>query len=318
MCTYDLHVFNIPFRHRNVFRYLFCSMLKCGNIINYPSSHSFSGPGMSFIEIGYKTNAATPATAITTATNHHRHRQLPQPPLQQQGRASRPSQQHRRLVYAGWISIARVVSVVREIFFDPEQQVLRSLPAIELEQLRSATPLAANKPTVVAPGSTFTVIASGASVADVVLNVDVFGNDNASPAAAAASAFGIGVLGGSHKDKAGRTGLVFNVQSNSTARTVLISGVCSKPAKGKVTPVHCVACPGVPMTLPAGEGRLSVRILIDRSVVELFAGNGRTVCSGSLARPPEDQVASVYIANNPGSPPLAVGNTTVFGMGCSF
>ena len=291
---------------------------------------------MSFIEIGYKTNAATTATATTTAANHHH--LLPQPPLQQQGRAPRPSQQHRRLVYAGWISIARVVSVVREIFFDPEQQVLRSLPAIELERLRSATPLATNKPTVVAPGLTFTVIASGASVADVVLNIDVFGNDNASvgntapihdhvsspsapPASSSASAsaaFGIGVLGGSHKDKAGRTGLVFNVQSNSTARTVLISGVCSKPAKGKVTPVHCVACPGVPMTLPAEEGSLSVRILIDRSVVELFAGNGRTVCSGSLARPPEDQVTSVYIANSPGSPPLAVGNTTVFGMGCSF
>lgn len=290
---------------------------------------------MSFIEIGYKTNAGATATTATATGHHHL---LPQPPLQQQGRAPPPPHQHRRLVYAGWISIGRVVSVVREIFFDPEQQVLRSLPVTELERLRSATPLEANKPTVVAPGSTFTVIASGASVADAVLNIAVFGNNHTSArntalihghlpsssappvpmAASASAAFGIGVLGGSHKDKAGRTGLVFNVQSNSTARTVLISGVCSKPAKGKVTPVHCVACPGVPMTLPAGEDSLSVRILIDRSVVELFAGNGRTVCSGSLARPPEDQFASVYVANNPGSPPLAVGNTTVFGMGCSF
>ena len=126
------------------------------------------GSGMSFIEIGYKSNAAADGAAYSRGASAAQ----PQPP------APLPPQPPRRLVYVGWVSIGRVVSVVREIFFDPVQQRLRSLPVQDLERLRSATPLAASKHTAVAPGETYTVVASGASVADVELVIDVFGNSS--------------------------------------------------------------------------------------------------------------------------------------------
>jgi len=228
------------------------------------------GAGMSFIEIGYLGA------------------QTSDPP---------------RLQYVGWMSIARSISVVRELFFDSEEGILRSMPVDSVQSLRSLQPIVSKQTISIAAGATYQVVSSGAEVADVELDFE--STDTAS--------FSIGVLGGSSKDSSGRMGLVFNVQIEKGS--VLVSGECAKPARGKVTPPHCIACPGVPFRLPEGEDSLRFRILVDITVVEFFAGDGRSVCSSSLARAPSN--SAVYVQNG-GKAPLPLTNATAWDMGCGF
>lgn len=211
------------------------------------------------------------------------------------------------------MSAARAVSVVRELYFDPVQQTLLSLPTAELHLLRKASPLVSHGTTTVQPGTTFSVVGAGASVADVEIEV-ALGHPNET------TSFSVGVLGGLHRDAAGRMGLAFGVTVSQVkqTRSVLVSGTCSKPAKGKVTPMHCITCPGTPFTVPAGETTLRLRVLVDRTVVEFFAGDGRAVCSSALARPTAERNTGVYIQTAPTAPPLTVSNATVWQMGCSF
>ena len=96
------------------------------------------------------------------------------------------------------------------------------------------------------------------------------------------SSLEVWVLGGSKRDHAGRTGLVYEVQITTTATTstggsgsgggsaaverrVSVSGACSKPAKGKTTPVHCVACPATSFLLAPEQDTMSLRVLVDRT-----------------------------------------------------
>ena len=128
------------------------------------------------------------------------------------------------------------------------------------------------------------------------------------------SKLGLQVLGGAHRDSAGRTGLTFAVSVSGIDQSVSVTGECSKPAHGKNTPAHCISCPGTAFRLAPDEVRIDFRILIDRTVVELFAGRGRTVCTGSLARMPSEPNTGLYIENGAGMPPLTIGNATVWGM----
>ena len=101
-------------------------------------------------------------------------------------------------------------------------------------------------------------------------------------------------------------------------RRVSVSGACSKPAKGKTTPVHCVACPATSFLLAPEQDTLSLRVLVDRTTVEFFAGGGRVACSGSVARVPEEENTGVSLLNKGTSATVGVSNATVWGMRCAF
>ena len=236
-----------------------------------------------------------------------------------------------RLMVAGWMSIARTISVVRELRYDPTQRQLLNYPIAGLAALRSVTPMSVHTNVTMHPGATVELISAGASAADV--EVELSGLVAASSSTNAS--FSVGVLGGSKRDHAGRTGLVFEVQvvsgvgSGATAsgqRRVTVSGACSKPARGKTTPMHCVACPATNYMLPAGQDTLSLRALVDRTAIELFVGDGHIACSGSVARVPEEGNTGVYItAHNTTTASarartraLVVSKATVWSMGCAF
>jgi sucrose-6-phosphate hydrolase SacC (GH32 family) len=268
---------------------------------NSSSSSSISqldGGGFLFAQIGAIADAAAAAGASSSSAD--------------------------RLMIAGWMSIARVISVVRELSYDSVSRQLLSYPIAELASLRTAAPLAAHANVTVAPGATLELISGGASSADVEIELSGLLENSSSNATV-----GIGVLGGTKRDHAGRIGLVFEVQLTSSGsggaaaeRRVSVSGVCSKPAKGKTTPVHCVACPATSFLLPLGQDTLSLRVLVDRTAVEFFAGDGRIACSGSVARVPEEASTGVSIVNtmDAGSPAraVAVSKATVWGMSCAF
>ena len=229
-----------------------------------------------------------------------------------------------RLRYVGWMAPARAISVVHELWWDPMAGRFASGPAPELTGLRSAAPLSSHHGVAVPGGSTFAVLGAGGDTADVELQVRgvVATASVGGVGENTAGSFSIGVLGGAHRDSAGRTGLVFTVSvsvSGANRSAVTVAGDCSKPAHGKLTPVHCVTCPDTPFTLTPGEaGRLDVRILIDRTAVELFVGGGRAVCTGSLARVPSEANTGVYVENAAGMAPLTIANATVWGMGCGL
>lgn len=213
----------------------------CG-VNNKVKISQLDGPGFLFAQIGTIADADIDVRATTRASS--------------------------RLMIAGWISIARAISVVRELSYDPVSQQLLSYPIAGLAALRSKSPLAAHTNLSLAPGATVELISSGASAADVEVELSgLLAQHNANVS------LEFGVLGGSKRDHAGRTGLVFEVRLTSTGTTaerrVTVSGVCSKPAKGKTTPVHCVACPDTGFLLAPRQHTLSLRVLVVRPAIPL-------------------------------------------------
>eukprot|EP01051_Picozoa_sp_SAG22_P017621 SAG22_NODE_2764_length_2229_cov_3.613146_2_plen_220_part_00 len=165
--------------------------------------------------------------------------------------------------------------------WDPAQRQLLSNPAAGLTALRSQSPLATRANAKVAAGQKLVLVGSGASAADVEIELSglaMLGFGASAAAVAENASFSIGVLGGSKKDHQGRTGLVFEVQivtggggGPDGGRRVVVTGTCSAPARGKTTPRHCVACPaGASFALPAAQDSLSFRVLVNRTAVEFL------------------------------------------------
>ena len=202
---------------------------------------------------------------------------------------------------------------LREVSYDPKLATLISNPVRELVQLRNGT-LASEQNVRVAPGTPHVVPGTGApadaSTADVVLRI-------ALPAATStAAAVGVSVLA--------------NVSAGAPFGGILTIVSFSAPdANGTMTALASIRtlnpCGSgseglVQASFPIlnGEAALDLRILVDRSVVEVFVQGGRAVFSKTFA-PSVIYVSDIHVAVHAfGDAPLTLETIDVHSMGCGW
>ena len=210
----------------------------------------------------------------------------------------------------------QALSAVRIISYDAAVNRLVANPPSELARLRNAT-LAAPENVTVATGSVHPVaMGPAATAADVELSI-------ALPAAGAVSV-GLRVLASGADPKSGVTLVVTvgppvapagtDTMPMRSANVSLFTGEGGAYAVGEPggESSHTAAAGAASFDVPAGETSVRVRALIDRSIVEFFAGNGRAVFTArTYPRPGSDRIT---VSSSTG----ASVSVAVYEMGCGW
>ena len=190
-----------------------------------------------------------------------------------------------RFVQQGWIADLAALTVVRELRYDPVQQSLVSLPVAELASLREAL-LTNFSGKTLAAGQPVLTVANGsvATVADIEIDIEM-------PKGAAAFKVDIGALG-AHIQLA---------CSPASASHPVAGCTLFAPGRGRGKTTR------QSYNLGPGETATSLRVLVDKVVLEVFAGGGRstaTVATDKRGVDPSTAVISVG---------LSVGQATLAG-----
>jgi sucrose-6-phosphate hydrolase SacC (GH32 family) len=199
-----------------------------------------------------------------------------------------------RFVQQGWIADLAALTVVRELRFDPVQQSLVSLPVAELASLRGAL-LTNFSGKTLAAGQPVLTVANGsvATVADIEIDIEM-------PKGAAAFKVDIGALG-AHIQLACSPASV----SHPVAGCTLFA---PGRGRGKTTRQS--------YNLGPGETATSLRVLVDKVVLEVFAGGGRSTATVATNKGGVDPSTAVISVG------LSVGQATLAGrvwsMGCGW
>ena len=201
-----------------------------------------------------------------------------------------------RFVQQGWIADLAALTVVRELRFDPSvQQSLVSLPVAELTSLRGALPLANFSGRTLAAGQPALAMVNGsaATVADVEIDIKM-------PKGAVPFRLDVGALG-AHIQLA---------CSPASASQPVAGLTLFAPGRerGKTTRQS--------YTLSPGETTTSLRVLVDKVALEVFAGGGRsiaTVATDKRGVDPSTAVISVGVSTG-----QADMDVRIWGMGCGW
>ena len=209
---------------------------------------------------------------------------------------------------------------LREVAYDPKLGSLVSQPVRELVALRNGT-LASERGVRVAPGTPHVVAGTGAphadaSAADVVLSIALptMGGDDA-------AAVGVSVLANVSDDGGGALAPFGGVltlvnfsapDANGTIHalaSVRTLNPCGSGSEG-------VAQASFPIL--KGETALELRVLVDRSVVEVFVMGGRAVFSKTFA-PSVLYVPDTHVALQAwGDVDALAASVDVYSMGCGW
>ena len=157
---------------------------------------------------------------------------------------------------------------LREVAYDPDLKTLVSNPVKELVQLRNGS-LASEKAVKLSPGTPHLVAGTGApadaSTSDVVVNVTVPSSAGSVGVHVLANASGGSPFGGIltyvNFTKAGADG------SMQASASILTLDPCGGPSTDHPTTVS--------FPILKGETVVDIRLLVDRSVVEVFVMGGR-------------------------------------------
>lgn len=199
-----------------------------------------------------------------------------------------------RFVQQGWIADLAALTVVRELRFDPVQQSLVSLPVAELASLRGVSlanftgrTLAAGQPAIAV------VNGSAATVADLEIDIEM-------PHGAAPFRMDVGALG-AH--------IALACSPASATRPV---GGCTlfAPGRGRSKTTR------QSYNLGPGETATSLRVLVDKVALEVFAGGGRSVATVATAKggiDPSSAVISVGVSSG-----QAAMDLRIWSMGCGW
>ncbi|XP_051217063.1 beta-fructofuranosidase, insoluble isoenzyme 1 [Lolium perenne] len=186
----------------------------------------------------------------------------------------------------GW---AGIQAIPRKIWLDPSGKQLVQWPVEELEKLRGKPVNVGDK--VVKPGQHFEVTGLQSYQSDVEVSFEVSSLDKAEPFDPAYSndaqklcgikgadvkggvgPFGLWVL--SSADLAEKTAVFFRVFKDGYGKPIVL--MCSDPTKSSLTPdLYKPTFAGFVDT-DISSGKISLRSLIDRSVVESFGAGGKT------------------------------------------
>lgn len=203
---------------------------------------------------------------------------------------------------------------LREVAYDPALKTLVSNPVRELVNLRNGT-LGSEKDVSVAPGKAHVVAGTGspadASTSDVVVNVTI-------PAGAGAAGTAVGVS------------VLANVTDGSPFGGVLtvVNFTAPDPATGTMNAVASIRtlnpCGSSSAGLVSaifpilkGETVLDIRIMVDRSIVEVFVMGGRAVFTKSY-NPAVFYIPDTNVAVQAWGAAALTASVDVFSMGCGW
>jgi len=224
----------------------------------------------------------------------------------------------------GW---AGIQAIPRKIWLDPSGKQLLQWPVEELEELRGKPVSVAGK--VVKPGEHFEVTGLATYQADVEVSFEVSSLDRAEPfdAAYANDAQKLcGVKGADAKGGVGPFGLWVLASADLQEKTAVFFRVfkdgygkpkvlmCTDPTKSSLSPdLYKPTFAGFVDT-DISSGKITLRSLIDRSVVESFGAGGRT-CILSRVYPSiaVGKDAHLYVFNN-GEADIKVSHLTAWEM----
>ncbi|KQJ99740.1 hypothetical protein BRADI_3g44990v3 [Brachypodium distachyon] len=224
----------------------------------------------------------------------------------------------------GW---AGIQAIPRKIWLDPSGKQLVQWPVEEVEKLRAKPVSVANK--VVKPGQNFEVTGLQSYQSDVEVSFEVSSLEKAEPFDPAFSndaqklcgmkgadvkggvgPFGLWVLASANL--AEKTAVFFRVFKDGYGKPVVL--MCSDPTKSSLTSdLYKPTFAGFVET-DISSGKISLRSLIDRSVVESFGAGGKT-CILSRVYPSMaiGQNAHLYVFNN-GETDIKVSHLTAWEM----
>eukprot|EP01047_Picozoa_sp_COSAG01_P082323 COSAG01_NODE_16761_length_1207_cov_1.070397_1_plen_236_part_00 len=177
------------------------------------------------------------------------------------------------------------LTVPRSITYDPSQQKLLAEPIAELKQLRSAQPIARHTGLAVQPGAAVQLVGNS-SVNDTTTSFDLE-MDFILPSAS--------VLSASGKNPGEWMTLALLAENATADAAVLLKFNLSASGAGDTVANMSAEVPHQPkrsalnttlsFVLPAHRKEMHVRVIVDRAIVEVFAGDGRGVVSLPVLRP---------------------------------
>jgi hypothetical protein len=242
--------------------------------------------------------------------------------------ATRPPTADNRLLWVAWVSAGggppnvNALSLVRTIQWDPIARCLVSFPVPEYTSLRNGTFIEGQSLGVLAPGSVKTLpIPTGAGGAlDVMVQFDLSQlgkGETATRFGVATKAPPAGVEGAAQD-----VWFTVGAADVSGVRNVTVAGIMNgqplskNPNLAKPNPCYRNVCPSNVTTLHPGEP-LSVRIVVDRPIVEVY------VLGGRIAWVHSDfffnaSTSAVHVYNHGNSGTIVASNVSAFSMSCGW
>ena len=203
----------------------------------------------------------------------------------------------RRMVQSGWVMSLAALTIVRELRYDPDLKKLVALPVAEVASLRGPA-LAQLKQKTLAQGERAVLVAPGANSSAVTADVEL---TIAMPPTPFRLSFGaLGPPGG---------GISAQLACSPTAASK--PGACTLFApSGRPGQKTRQAFP-----LKPGENSTELRVLVDKVVVEIFAGGGRAVRTVAAKGGVDATQAAVWVQAEAGNVTVSGG---AWGMGCGW
>jgi len=197
---------------------------------------------------------------------------------------------------------------LREVAYDANLNTLISNPVRELAQLRNGT-LAAEDPVTLTPGAPHVVAGTGApvdaSTADVLADINIPSGDAAAVALSVLANVTAGVPVGGVQTMINFSAADANGTIHATASIRTLN-----PCGGETGVAEA------PFPILKGENVVDLRVLVDRSVVEVFIMGGRVVFSKTFLPNPLYVPDTNVVLEAWGT--TANASVAVFSMGCGW
>lgn len=211
-----------------------------------------------------------------------------------------------RVFHLGWFNVgAGALTVPRSLAYDVTLGKILATPVAETATLRAA---------VLGQHSNVTLV--GAEL----LNITDRGQSTSFDLDAQIALSGRRLAWGAALLAASREGAEVQLRVNVSAPAA--DGTCNVSMRVEVPQSTSAWNTSTSFLLPAGSASLSLRVLADRTMVEIFVGDGRGVVSVPVLAPgaqPARAGALLYSADeSAGAAPITVLGATVWAMGCGW
>lgn len=222
-----------------------------------------------------------------------------------------------RTLHVGWFNgpgTSNCLTVPRSITYDPSQRKLLAQPIAELALLRSAQPIARANNLALRPHGVAQLLGRGS--AHNSTSVDMEFDFELPSATAALSSIEQGgqwmtmALLANNATSEAAVYLHFNLSLSGAGSTVLVNMSAEIPHQPPRSNLNTT----ISFLLPQHAKQMHLRVIIDRSIVEIFAGHGRGVVSLPILKPATS--SDVFVRAN--SLGLTVYAIEAWEMGCGW
>jgi sucrose-6-phosphate hydrolase SacC (GH32 family) len=232
-----------------------------------------------------------------------------------------------RLLFVGWWNVGlSCLTAPREITYDVDLQRLHALPVAELAQLRGKSLGEQTRPTPISPGAAGAVAlfedGKGSTSFDLELEVAL-----PSSTGSGSTEFELSLLASSTTNAEVIATVAIGAVALNTGGSTGVRQINVTTGVPGTTPRRQ---PGYNSSLsfpfPATERVLALRVLADRTLVELFVGNGRGVVTTPVLAPGKDSsrtgaflsVSATAEAGRIDAPKVTLQSARAWEMGCGW